>query len=193
MMDSDNGIEMSYDYLSCPYFGPNNYSHHQQIWTNSKLGHQVVTLSQVCVNGSLLHIELEEWNRRCYPTHLESTALRMCTGIWAFLNFVVGIVGNCLTLTAIPYAKSKHRYELETSFWMTDVWIINLALCDLLFCMFCLPTYFIPYLGYRYTQTYATPAICKFAFTLVKLTYPNDWLILSIIAMTRALKVKYPR
>lgn len=192
MTDESENFNRNFQNLSCPYFGPDNDSHHLQIWTNDYFGHQVGVLSQACVNGSFKELSLDEWNERCFPTHLENLGLRTATGLWALFNFLVGSFGNVLTLMAIPYAKSKRKYEIETSFWMTDVWILNLAFCDLLFCIFCLPQYFIPYLGYRYPQTFATPQICNISFTLVKLTYTNDWLILSMIALTRAIKVKYP-
>ena len=188
----EDNLELFYQNLSCPYFGSANGSHHQQIWKNDHFGHIVDILSHACVNGSLSELSLDKWNEICFPTHMEYTGLRIATGLWALFNFFVGTIGNSFTLLAIPYAKSKHRYEMESSFWMTDVWILNLALCDLLFCIFCLPQYFIPYLGYRYAQTFGTPVVCNLSFTLVKLTYTNDWLILSLIAMTRAIKIKYP-
>ena len=162
MVITFNNPHMLYQNLSCPYFGTENGSHYQNIWTDDYFGQQVDILSQACVNGSLSELSLDEWNRICFPTNLENAGLRIATGIWALFNFLVGTFGNTLTLFAIPYGKYKNRYELRSSFWMTDVWILNLALCDLMFCIFCLPQYFIPYLGYRYPQTIATPAWCNF-------------------------------
>ena len=181
-----------YRNLSCPYFEPNNSDHFEQIWESNLYGYEVKLLSHLCLNGTLSEIGLDEWNKRCFPTHMENKGLRMSTGIWSLFNFVVGFLGNLLTLMAIPYAKWKHRYDFHKTFWTTDIWILNLALCDLIFSIFCAPQYFIPYLGFRYPQGYGWDTICKVSFILTKLTYTNDWLLLSIIAITRAIKVKKP-
>lgn len=71
---------------------------------------------------------------------------------------------------------------------------MNLALCDLMFCLLALPYRFIiPWLDLRYPQYPGSDAFCRFAMVTGILTIDIDWLILSTIAMTRALKIKYPQ
>ena len=174
--------------LRCPYNGPQSFD---LIWSNDTLGQIVNTLSHCCLNGSLSHLNIEDWNEICFPTSLENVPLRRMTGVWSLFNFLVGIMGNLLTLLSIPYAKSKRRYDFHRTFWVNDVWVLHLALCDLIFSTFCAPHYFIPYLGYRYPQGYGSDIFCEFSFALTVITYTNHWLCLATIALTRAIKMKH--
>ena len=184
-MDSDNT-------LTCPYYGSNNDSAFNDIWAINALGQEVSQLSHICLNGSFFDLPLPEWNSRCFPTYLENVELRRATGIWCLITFILGILGNLLTIVAIPYAKWKHRYEFHRTFWTTDVWILHLALCDLLFCVVGAPHYFIPYLGFKYPQGYGWDTVCNVSFVLEIFTIRNDWLLVSFIAMTRAINVRNP-
>ena len=58
------------------------------------------------------------------------------TGIWGSINFVVGVLGNILTLVAIPYASNKRRHELHKNWYTSTIFILNLAVFDLGFCIF---------------------------------------------------------
>ena len=174
--------------LTCPYVGPKSFD---LIWSNDTLGQIVQTLSHCCLNGSLSHLDIEDWNKICFPTYLENVPLRRSTGAWSLFNFLVGIMGNLLTLLSIPYAKSKRRYDFHLTFWETDVWVLNLALCDLIFSMFCAPHYFIPYLGYRYPQGYGSDIFCEVSFALSQISITNHWFCLAMIALTRAIKMKH--
>ena len=44
----------------------------------------------------------------CIPK--EDKKYRMVLGIWALVIAIIGILGNILTLLAIPYAARKKRY-----------------------------------------------------------------------------------
>ena len=178
--------------LKCPYYGPGDTQAFKDIWKSKLLGHEVNQLSHLCLNGSYSHLSLTEWNTRCFPTYQENLELRRITGVWCMLTFILGILGNVLTLVAIPYAKWKHRYEFHRTFWTTDVWILHLALCDLLFCIVGAPHYFIPYLGFRYLQGFGWDTVCKVSFVIEVFTIRNDWLLVSFIAMTRAINVRNP-
>jgi hypothetical protein len=184
--------DAGFDNLSCLYYGSDSDAHFQEIWDNRVYGYEVELLSHVCLNGSFSHYSLDEWNRRCFPTHKENLVLRRLTGLWSLFNFIAGLFGNLLTLVAIPYAKWKRRYDFDDTFWRTDIWILHLALCDLIFSIFCAPHYFIPYLGYRYPQGIGSDTLCTISFVITILTFTNDWLIVSIVAMSRAIALKQP-
>ena len=178
--------------LSCPYYGPDSKEHFQLIWDNKSYGYKVELLSHVCLNGSFSHLPLEEWNERCFPTHMESIVQRRLTGFWSLFNYILGLFGNLLTLVAIPYAKWKRRYKFDNTFWTTDIWVLHLAFCDLIFTIFCAPHYFIPYLGSRYPLGYGWDTACTTSFIITILTFTNDWLLVAVVAMTRAMMVKAP-
>jgi hypothetical protein len=46
----------------------------------------------------------------------------------------VGLCGNLLTLLSIPYAKAHQRFGFQRDGDTTSLYILNLALCDFLFC-----------------------------------------------------------
>ena len=190
--EASNHWENNFEDLTCLYHGPDNDSHYQEIWNNHKYAYEVKLLSHVCLNGTFAHLSDNEWNKRCFPTRGENFTLRTLTGFWSLFNFIVGIFGNLLTLVAIPYAKRKNRYGFHRSFWTTDIWILHLALCDLIFSIFCAPHYFIPYLGSRYPQGSGSDMACTISFIITVLTFTNDWLLVAVVAMTRAFSVKIP-
>ena len=75
--------------------------------------------------------------------------LRITVGVWCILVAIVGILGNLLTLFALPY-DNQRRYKngfSNSETWNTStIFIINLARIDLFFCVFCMPTFIIPLL-----------------------------------------------
>ena len=187
-----NHWENAFANLTCLYYEPPSNKHFQEIWDNRTYGYEVDLLSHVCLNGTFSHLSVEEWNDRCFPTNNENLILRRITGMWSMFNFIAGIFGNMLTLFAIPYAKYKRRYEFHNTFWTTDIWILHLALCDFIFSVFCAPHYFIPYLGYRYPQGFGSDTACTISFIITILTFTNDWLLVAVVAMTRAIAIKLP-
>ena len=57
----------------------------------------------------------------------------------ASVVMVVGTVGNCLTLLAIPYVRRHYHTEFSIlQLPVTDL-LINLSVCDLIYCAFGLP------------------------------------------------------
>ena len=100
---------------------------------------------------------------------------------------------NMVTRTimrAIVFFAFRHGFHLD--FYTTTIWVLHLAVCDLLFCLFSAPHYFIVYLGFRYDQAPGMDIVCSASIVLAYLTVYNDWLLLSVIAMTRALNLIYP-
>ena len=183
--------------LGCPYAGnniPNDSNHFTETWKDSLLGRQVELMSHYCVNGSAAHLSLEEWNKLCFPTHNDAGgAGRVLAGVWALFNMIIGSFGNALTLVAIPYAKWKRRYEFHQNFYTTHIWVLHLAFCELIWCLFPLPVLFVvPYLGFRYAQGPGMDTAARAFFVIGHQTVYIDWLLLSIIVMTRAINLKYP-
>ena len=141
--------------LGCPYLGP---KYLKQVvgdsWKNSSLGKQVNLMSHSCFNGSLSHLSQEEWDKLCFPSHQEAGGIgHKIAGVWGLFVIIVGTFGNLLTLIAVLYAKWKRRYDFHLQFWTTHIWVLHLALVELIVCIIPLPVVFIlPYLGLRYVQ-----------------------------------------
>ena len=126
----------------------------------------IFLLSQLCINGS--HKELE-----CVPHsgHIDSDqkeynatyGLRIAVGIWCVLVSLVGIFGNLLTLFALPHAYTiKHGNKTCCKTWNTStVFIINLARIDLFYCVFCMPTFIIPFLTQKWGLESVMPCYGK--------------------------------
>ena len=117
-------------------------------------------LSDICINGTEWGLDLAALD--CVPSAKRYDTnnglgsviygLRIAVGIWCILVSVAGIFGNLLTLLALPYAKKKRLHRLHENWNTSTVFILNLATADLIFCIICLPTYWIPYLthGWEY-------------------------------------------
>ena len=66
-------------------------------------------------------------------------------GIWCIVNAVLGICGNLLTILAIPYAAKRQKFNLHRN-WPLTIFILNLAVADLLYSSINLPLYAQQYL-----------------------------------------------
>ena len=182
--------------LGCPYLGPENL---KQVvgntWKNESLGRQVNLMSHYCVNGSLSHLSQEQWDKLCFPSHQEAGNIEhKIAGVWGLFVIIVGTFGNLLTLIAILYAKRKRRYDFHLQFWTTHIWVLHLAIVDLIMCTIPLPVVFIlPYLGLRPLQAPGMDHFLRAAFIIGHQTLYTDWLCLALIVLTRALHLKFPR
>ena len=104
----------NFNNLSCVYF--ENGDHWKLAFrnvTNNETTYsydqEIELLSHVCLNGSFTDLSDDEWNKRCYPNYWGNVAYRRAAGVWSLFNFIVGILGNILTLVAVAYARNKHR------------------------------------------------------------------------------------
>ena len=177
--------------LKCPYYGPDNGTHWIDVWTKPSYGYQMEVLSSVCVNGSFAHLSREEWDKRCYPTIHENVALNRLSGTLSLISFLAGSISNLMTIIAVLYAKYKNRHDFHRTFWKTDIWVLHLAFCELLYCIFFHPHYMGPAFGLRYSQGIGS-GFCTVMFVMTILSYTNDWLLVSIVAMTRVIALKLP-
>ena len=75
-----------------------------QITCDKSNQNDVYTLSKFCVNGS-------DWsNLECIHDIEEQSFSRNILGIWAIIVSVAGIIGNVLTLLAVPFAADRKRW-----------------------------------------------------------------------------------
>ena len=159
--------------------------------------HQIKLMSHFCLNGSLSYLTQHDWEQYCHPYHEEYhknfDGINMLAGVWGIITFIIGAIGNLLTLIAIPYAKWKHRYDFHTTFYKTDIWVLHLAFCDFMWCIFCLPYGFlIPSFRWQYPQYPGSDTYCRNSLIIGYLTMTTDWLLLAFIAATRAIQIKVP-
>ena len=98
----------SFEDLQCIHLGPDT-DESKLAAKNTTYGYQVKLLSHVCLNGSFSHLSYEEWNRHCFPSYEDNVVWRRAAGVWSVFNFVVGLLGNLLTMVAVAYARDKHR------------------------------------------------------------------------------------
>ena len=105
-----NHWENNFTDLSCHYLGKNNNGHWDDIWIDNIKGYETELLSHVCLNGSFSHLPLDEWNDRCFPNNRANLGWRRSAGVWSLFNFIVGVLGNILTLVAVMWAKKNCRY-----------------------------------------------------------------------------------
>ena len=61
-------------------------------------------LSKLCVNGSNSNGCYD-----CFDKSFETCPYRKSLGVWAIIMMFVGVLGNLLTLLAIPYAAKNRR------------------------------------------------------------------------------------
>ena len=114
----------------------------------------IYNLSLLCLNPTNVNLECVSNLSRfdSDDTSYDLTyALRISVGVWCILVAIVGIFGNLLTLFALPYDyKRRYRNVSNSETWNTStIFIINLARIDLVFCIFCMPTFIFPLLTQR--------------------------------------------
>ncbi|XP_047493399.1 G-protein coupled receptor moody-like isoform X3 [Penaeus chinensis] len=108
------------------------------------------------------------------------------TAACAFIIAVIGTFGNLLTIIALPMSK-----KLRTT---ATAFVVNLAVVELLFCVFILPMSGAQYLVLQHTEEslLSNRDCIFFAVTRYTLTQVELQTILAI-ALTRALAVSLPR
>ena len=107
----------------------------------------ILALSELCVKNDqdLTLLDCVPNARANDENRNTRHALRMAVGVWCIFVAMVGVFGNLLTLFALPYAKKK-RNILSDNWNTSTMFILNLALVDLVFCVICIPSFSIPFL-----------------------------------------------
>ena len=72
---------------------------------NRNNSNNIYQLSKFCVNDSNVNGLYE-----CLPNDLENCPYRIALGCWAIIVMIIGVLGNMLTLLALPYAAKRKRY-----------------------------------------------------------------------------------
>ena len=113
----------------------------------------------------------------CFPESIMENGTGAILGTWCIINAIIGFFGNLLTLVAIPYASFNKRYinifDISINIWCiffysfnpkiswsTNVFILNLALADLLNCVINIPIYLIHTLYQKWPWGLSS---CKFS------------------------------
>ena len=119
----------------------------------------------------------------------EPVSFEVWAGLAALL-LVLGVLGNALTLWAIIYATRKNKPQFEGDNWhKTTVFILNLAVVDMVYCLFTLAYMFYGFLLWldAVAEDGKTSGICKFFLLgLQHLAQVDGWSI-ALIAVTRAI------
>ena len=139
-------------------------------------------LSILCVNGS------DTTKLDCYPDD-NPMFLTFISGIWCIINSIFGIFGNSLTLISIPYAAKRKSFGLHRNWNTMNLFILNLAFVDLLYCLINLPTYAVQRLRREFpfglTLSHIFPAYTNMnAFA--------SWMSTGLVAMSRCLSICFP-
>ncbi len=127
--------------------------------------------------------EYPRFRASCFPFEEETS---LAVGLWCLANAGFGFSGNLLTLLAIPHAKRHQRFGFERD-WRdpTTLFILNLALSDLLYCVINLPLYAVQFFSGRWPWG-ASSCVASAAFRYVNAF--ADWMSLALIAL-RQVKV----
>ena len=88
------------------------------------------------------------------------------------------------------YSSFTIRHGLHENWYTITIFILHLAVCDLLYCGINLPFYVHVYMGYEWTFG---EGWCVASIILAFLFSNADWMALALIAFNRALSVFHPK
>ena len=125
----------------------------------------------------------------CYPNDKSPVVMALNISFQT-ANILLGVSGNLLTLLAIPYACRRRRFGFKSSSDdPTNLYILHLAFCDLLFCLIVVPLFALHFVfrGWPLGNTICLASVVmRWAATVI-----NNWL-LSLIAFSRVVMIKSP-
>ena len=84
----------------------------------------------------------------------------------------------------------QNRHGLHENWYTITIFVLHLAVCDLLYCAINLPFYVHVYLGYEWTFG---EGWCVASIILAFLFSNADWMALALIAFNRAVSLFHPR
>ena len=125
----------------------------------------------------------------CYP-NVKSPVVMALNISFQTANILLGVSGNLLTLLAIPYARRRRRFGFKNSSDdPTNLYILHLAFCNLLFCLVVVPLFALHFVfrGWPLGNT-----ICLASVVIRWATIMINNLLLSLIALSRLVMIKSP-
>ena len=146
----------------------------------------------VCNESSILKYSAlclgEDPPQDCYPGVLSQGIISLNI-ISQTINMIFGVTGNLLTLLSVPWACKRELFGFKHSDNSDILYVLNLALTDLLFCLVAIPTYTTHYIfkGWPFSSIMCTAAVYM-RWSIVSL---NQW-SLTLIALSRFTVIKYP-
>lgn len=114
--------------------------------------------------------------------------------ILSIIISVVGIVGNLLTIVGFYYVKHKRRYRFHENWQTSNIYIFNLAIIDLCFCI-CITIQVFSAISFMSFEnghrTYYDPESlwCTFSAGFQTFFGVLDSLAITLISLTRAIAV----
>ena len=125
----------------------------------------------------------------CYPK-VKSTVVMALNVSFQTANILFGVGGNLLTLLAIPYARRRRCFGFKSSSDdSTNLYILHLAFCNLLFCLIVIPLFTLHFVfrGWPLGNT-----ICLASVVMRWGAIIINNLLLSLIAFSRLVIIKSP-
>ena len=144
----------------------------------------IINLSETCLNT---------FNHTFYECIKDNdgikSILRKLMGSWSLFILLFGALGNLLTLLAIPHAAKQKRHGLDRNYQTTTVFVLHLALVDLLCSLVLGPIYASTYLPELWPWGSTT---CKMVFPITVSVLFVDWISLSFVALSRYINLTKP-
>ena len=108
-------------------------------------------------------------------------ALRLCLLTCLSLLFIIGLIGNLLTLMALPYVRRKYGTQFSVLQTSTAILLIHLSFCDLLYILIGF-THYIHVLSIGIIRYLFIPSF-SFCLQMVTHSVRSTLLMLNIFAM----------
>ena len=114
--------------------------------------------------------------------------MKYFVGGWFLLVFILGAIGNFVTIISISYAARKKRFGFDENFNTTGIFICNLSFLDLCLCIFFLLPNGISLLMNKWLFG---ELMCSLSFYASCIVWHSEILALSLIAISRCLDLKF--
>ena len=102
-------------------------------------------------------------------------------------TMTIGALLNAFTLAALTYATIKEKHNFGLSHWIaTTVFIFNLAVVELVYCLFCIAYMIYAEILENSVDDGDTSVECEFFILGSQTLALIDWWSLALIAVTRA-------
>ena len=140
---------------------------------------QVYLLNQIC--SKRFDPNIYECSRE-YGDWAEPA--RILSGTWHIFIGIIGIVGNLMTIFAIPYAAERKRHEIDKNYATTTVFLLHLSFIDVLHCVLMTIPRGVMFLGE--ISPFGENS-CKIVMYAGMTTFVADIVAISLVAISRCL------